>query len=232
MELIEFMVDQLLEEGSDNSSDKGSDDDTTGSGGSDVSIWTALPTWPKSLTSSIISMLSISSLVTSLSTAYSDVLSLDIPDMCDQVFTHFIDAIRALHDEVEKCQVLDMRPSLTRAPQLHLLQEWVLLSPEKFCRKLRIDAEVFDKLTTLIQAHPIFHNNSNNPQLPVAVQLAIFLNGVSHYGNAVTTEDISDWAGVSVGTIYNCYKRVMITISQVHDRAIYFDLLDREDQIE
>ncbi|KAG2046529.1 hypothetical protein BDR06DRAFT_1035893, partial [Suillus hirtellus] len=84
----------------------------------------------------------------------------------------------------------------------------------------------------LIQAHPIFHNNSNNPQLPVAVQLAIFLNGVGHYGNAATTEDISDWAGVSVGTIYNCYKRVMIAILQLHDRAIHFDPLDREDQIE
>ncbi|KAG2054074.1 hypothetical protein BDR06DRAFT_826215, partial [Suillus hirtellus] len=112
------------------------------------------------------------------------------------------------------------------------LQEWALLSPEKFRRKLRIDAEVFNKLTTLIQAHPIFHNNLNNPQLPVAVQLTIFLNGVGHYGNAATTEDISDWAGVSVGTIYNCYKRVMIAILQLHDRAIHFDPLDREDQIE
>jgi hypothetical protein len=74
-----------------------------------------------------------------------------------------------------------------------------MFSPKKFCRKLRIDPQVFDKLTERIQGHPIFYNNSNNPQLPVAVQLALFLNGISHYGNAAMTEDVADWAGVSVG---------------------------------
>jgi hypothetical protein len=152
--------------------------------------------------------------------------------MCDRVFTQFVDAIGALHDEVEKCRVLNVCPHLNRAPQLHLLEEWALFSPDKFRRKLCVEADVFDELTKLIQEHPIFYNRSNNPQLPVAVQLAIFLNGVGHYGNAATTEDISDWAGVSVGTIYNCYKQVMIAILQHHDRAIHFDPLDHEDQIE
>ncbi|KAG2073281.1 hypothetical protein BDR04DRAFT_1011038, partial [Suillus decipiens] len=58
--------------------------------------------------------------------------------------------------------------------------------------KLHIDADIFAELTNLIKGHPILHNNLNNPQLPVTVQLTVFLNGISHYGNAATTEDISD----------------------------------------
>jgi hypothetical protein len=137
-----------------------------------------------------------------------------------------------LHDEVEKCRVLNVCPHLNCTPQLHLLEEWALFSPEKYCRKLRVEADVFDELMKLIQEHLIFYDHSNNPQLPVAVQLAIFLNGVGHYGNVAIMEDIYDWAGVSVGTIYNCYKWVMIAILQYHDHAIHFDPLDHEDHIE
>ncbi|KAG2064101.1 hypothetical protein BDR04DRAFT_968895, partial [Suillus decipiens] len=97
-----------------------------------------------------------------------------------------------LHDKVEKCQVLAVHQCLSSAPQLHLLEEWALFSADKFQRKLCIDADVFAELTNLIQGHPIFHNNLNNLQLPVTVQLAVFLNGIGHYGNAATTKDISD----------------------------------------
>ncbi|KAG2056159.1 hypothetical protein BDR06DRAFT_880846 [Suillus hirtellus] len=72
----------------------------------------------------------------------------------------------------------------------------------------------------------------NNPQLPIQLQLTMFLNSTGHYGNAATTEDMSDWAGMSMGTIYNCYKCVMIVILQLHNLAIYFDPLDHKDQIE
>ncbi|KAG1719537.1 uncharacterized protein EDB91DRAFT_1257571 [Suillus paluster] len=231
MEFVEFMIDQLLDNDSDEDSDKESEISAHSS--SDISIWTALPTWPDSPvspTSSITSAFSISSL-SSLLTAYSDVLLSGIPDMCDRVFMQFVDVIGALHDEVEKCWVLNVRLSLSCAPQLHLLQEWALLLPQKFRCKLCVDADVFDEVMTLIQPHPIFYNKLNNPQLPVTVQLAIFLNGIDHYDNAATTEDISDWVGVSVGTIYNCYKQVMIVILQLHDQAINFDPLDHEDQI-
>ncbi|KAG2337360.1 hypothetical protein BDR05DRAFT_859444, partial [Suillus weaverae] len=67
---------------------------------------------------------------------------------------------------------------------------------------------------------------SNNSQLPITIQLTVFLNGIGHYGNAATTEDIADWAGVSVETVYNCYKHMMIMILQLHDQAIHFDLLN------
>ncbi|KAG2746065.1 hypothetical protein P692DRAFT_201694805, partial [Suillus brevipes Sb2] len=70
-----------------------------------------------------------------------------------------------------------------------------------FCRKLRVNPPVFVEIVNKIINHPVFSNNSHNPQLPVPVQLAIFLNSVGHYRNAATMEDIVDWAGVSVGTV-------------------------------
>ncbi|KAG2160027.1 uncharacterized protein EDB93DRAFT_1073969, partial [Suillus bovinus] len=101
-----------------------------------------------------------------------------------------------------------------------------------FCRKLRVDPNVFIELVNKITHYPVFYNNSNNTQLPVPVQLAIFLNGAGHYRNTATAEDMGDWAGVSVGTVYNCYRRVMIAILQHHDNVIHFDPLEAKDQIE
>ncbi|KAG2053162.1 hypothetical protein BDR06DRAFT_856305, partial [Suillus hirtellus] len=61
-----------------------------------------------------------------------------------------------------------------------------------FCRKLCVDPEIFNDILNLISGHPIFHNNSNNLQLPISIQLAIFLNLVSHYGNSATLQDVSE----------------------------------------
>ena len=145
-------------------------------------------------------------------------------------FIEFNSAISALHDEVSRSRTLFSRPRASCAPQLHLLEEWALTHHEKFRRKLRMDPEVFVEIVNRISTHPIFYNNSNNPQLAVPVQLAIFLNGIGHYGNAATPNDIAEWAGVSVGTVYNCYKRVMIAILHHHDNLMFFDPLDPLDQ--
>ena len=147
-----------------------------------------------------------------------------------QIFT-FENTITALVDEVEKSRYLSSHYKVPRAPQLQLLEEWALNNDlKRFRRKLRVDPEVFANLVQKIENHPIFINNSNNPQLPVPVQLAVFLNGVGHYGNGAATDDIAEWAGVSVGTVYNCYRRVMVAILQHHDNAIHFDPMELEDQ--
>lgn len=153
------------------------------------------------------------------------------------VLTHhlavFEDTIIVLADEVAKARYLVTHTKAARTPQLQLLKEWCLNDDlKKFCRILRVHPNVFASLVRRIQDHPIFSNNSNNPQLPVSVQLAIFLNGVGHYGNGATTEDVAEWAGVSVGTVYNCYRHVMIALLQLHNDIIHFDLMDLEDQEE
>jgi len=89
-----------------------------------------------------------------------------------------------------------------------------------------MDPEVFVEIMNRISIHPIFYNNSNNPQLTVPVQLAIFLNSIGHYRNAATPNNIVEWAGVSVGTVYNCYNHVMIAILHHHNNLMFFDPLN------
>ncbi|KAG1869882.1 hypothetical protein F4604DRAFT_1926667 [Suillus subluteus] len=174
MELIEFMIDQILDEDSDSDKESELDDAASGHSNLDISIWTASPTWPESPTLSITSTSSINSLI-SLSTAYSDFLLHDILDMCECVFTQFIDAI-----------------------------DWA---------KSREASK------------GIFYWDAFLPCYETAQQMVQAFN-------ATTTEDISNWAGVSLGTIYNCYKWVMIAILQLHGQVIHFDLLGHKDQME
>jgi hypothetical protein len=163
----------------------------------------------------------------------------------------FQHAILARIDEVQRARVLHARIPTIHAPQIHLLKEWKIHRPWLFCRKLRVSYEVFIQLVEKIHHHPIFSTASNpdsnsksddmplpeshagNQQLPVWFQLAIFLNGAGHYDNAATSQDIAEWAGVAVGTVHNCYKRVMLSLLHLHDQAIHFDPIHcEEDYVE
>lgn len=217
LELAKVAIEGLYDSDSDGSSSRSSDQDDSMSS-----------TSPTSSTSSTSSM---SSLCGSIFSGWSSSEATELLTT-SRAFIEFSDTIEALQDEVEKSRVLFVRPKASCAPQLHLLEEWALDHPEKFRRKLRVDPPVFTELVNQISNHPVFHNNSNNPQLPVPVQLAIFLNSAGHYGNAATTEDVAEWAGVSTGTVYNCHRRVMIALLQHHDTVINFDPLYPDDQVE
>ncbi|KAG2752546.1 hypothetical protein P692DRAFT_201673833, partial [Suillus brevipes Sb2] len=118
---------------------------------------------------------------------------------------------------------------LPRAPQLHLLVHFGQHRPLLFRHKLRVDPDIFDNILDLISGHHIFHNNSNNSQLPVAIQLAIFLNRAGHYGNSISLLEVSQWAGVSVGSVVNCTNRVMVALLDQHDAFMGFPPHDSED---
>jgi hypothetical protein len=138
--------------------------------------------------------------------------------------------IAALRDEVERARVFhkpDEPPP--RAPQLHMLVHHEEHRPHLFRQKLRVNPEIFDDILDQISGHPIFHNQSNNPQLPVSIQLAIFLNCAGHYGNAILLEDVAQWAGVSVGSVVNCTNRVMVALLEEHDQFIFFPEDNSED---
>ena len=97
--------------------------------------------------------------------------------------------------------------------QLHiLLHIHKLARPEIFQSYLRIDPNCFDDLLAVIWDDSVFHNNSNNPQMPVAEQLAITLYQFGHYGNAVSTMKIALWAGVGYSTISLVTNRVLQAI--------------------
>ncbi|OAX30752.1 hypothetical protein K503DRAFT_788258, partial [Rhizopogon vinicolor AM-OR11-026] len=101
--------------------------------------------------------------------------------------------------------------------------------PHLFWKKLRVNPENFDNILDHISNHHIFTNQSNNPQLPVALQLAIFLNHAGHYGNAISPENVGQWAGISVGSVINCTNRVMVALLDQHDTFISFPTADSED---
>ncbi|KIM55072.1 hypothetical protein SCLCIDRAFT_135412 [Scleroderma citrinum Foug A] len=159
--------------------------------------------------------------------------SFTVPFTLHPLIIAFKNTIATLTDKVEKSRYLSACQPAPRAPQLQLLEEWCINDDlPKFRHKLCVNPDVFACIIQRIKGHPVFSNNSNNPQLGVPIQFAIFLNGVGHYGNGATTEDLAEWVGVSTGTIYNCFRHVMITLLHFHDDVIHFDPMELEDQEE
>ncbi|OBZ79944.1 hypothetical protein A0H81_01085, partial [Grifola frondosa] len=88
---------------------------------------------------------------------------------------------------------------------------------------------MFDTILDLIKDNPVFLNNSNNPQTDTKVQLAVYLNRVSHYGNAVSVPALAEWASISTGSVKNFTHRVMTAILDLHAVA-FAPLSDSEIQ--
>jgi hypothetical protein len=57
---------------------------------------------------------------------------------------------------------------------------------------LRLSSLVFTVILELIQKHHVFSNNSNIPQTPVNIQLAITLYHLGHYSNAASFKMLRD----------------------------------------
>ena len=110
-----------------------------------------------------------------------------------------------LHDETEQAQFLNcLEVPLLHAPQVHLLEHFAVFQPLLFHKKLCVEPAIFDCIIDKIHKNVTFHSGSNNLQLPISIQLAIFLNHAGHYGNVISPEDVAQWAGVSVGSVVNC----------------------------
>ncbi|KAF9226101.1 hypothetical protein BS17DRAFT_698676, partial [Gyrodon lividus] len=86
---------------------------------------------------------------------------------------------------------------------------------------LRVNPKICDDILDQISDHPTFSSGeSQNFQLPIAIQLAIFLNCTGHDGNAISPKHVSQWAGVSVGSVINCTNHVMVAILDVLNGAM------------
>jgi hypothetical protein len=119
----------------------------------------------------------------------------------------YLDALAELYSQ----RYLNSRQPIAKSDtQLHLLlTEWKVSRPEIFRSYLRINPACFDDLVAVIQDDEVFQNNSNNPQMPVAEQLAIALFRFGHYGNATSTLKVALWAGVGYGTVHLVTSRVL-----------------------
>ncbi|KIK72563.1 hypothetical protein PAXRUDRAFT_180436 [Paxillus rubicundulus Ve08.2h10] len=116
-----------------------------------------------------------------------------------------------------------------KASQLPLLKHFADHCPHLFCQRVRVNPDIFDVILDQISDHLIFSNQSHNHQLPVAIQLAMFLNCVGHYVNAISPEYVAQWAGISTGSVINCTNCVMVAILDQHDTFMQFPALDSED---
>ncbi|KAF9222989.1 hypothetical protein BS17DRAFT_836590 [Gyrodon lividus] len=104
--------------------------------------------------------------------------------------------ISALADEVIRARVLHHPAEpMMKASQLHLLEHFADHRPHLFRQRVRVNPDIFDDILDQISDHPIFFNQSHNRQLPIAIQLTIFLNHAGHYGNAISPEYVAQWAG-------------------------------------
>ena len=151
-------------------------------------------------------------------------------EMIAAPYAQMLSAIQALREDVEAVRVLENpeEPPL-KASQLPLLVHFAEHQPDKFCKKLHVYLVVFNDILQEISYHPIFQNRLNNRQIPISIQLAIFLYHVGHYGNACSPNDVAQWAGVSVGTVMNCTHHVMASLLDQHDRFIYIPDIHSED---
>lgn len=127
-----------------------------------------------------------------------------------------------IRSQLLKQRVLRPNPPVPKLSHLPLLWEYKQNHAKRFRDHVRVSPDTFDGILARIEEHPIFCNESDNPQMPVRDQLAITLYRLGHYGNAASTALVAEWAGVSEGTVLDCTKRVILSLLALHDEVIYW----------
>jgi hypothetical protein len=94
--------------------------------------------------------------------------------------------------------------------------------PFCFHHNLRVTAQAFDTLLSLIGDNLIFYSASNAKQLPIPYQLAITLYHFGHFGSAASVEVVAQWAGCSIGVIVKSMCWVILSFMLLHDQAIHW----------
>jgi len=179
--------------------------------------------------SSLSSLSSISSLGSDDESTIQPTPSLSFSDIQEMYFLMTQAQIDRLRQEVLTSRVLRKNPAITKLSQIHLLEHWRCGNLDQYRRRVRVDPNIFDGIADKICGHQIFHNNSNVPQAPIEVQLAIFLFRAGHYGNAASPEAIRHWAGMSPGMVANCTNRVMLALLSLHDESVHLPTAEEKE---
>jgi hypothetical protein len=111
------------------------------------------------------------------------------------------------------------RHTVPKIGNFHIAWEYAQnpLNHHRFINMLRVTPLVFQTILTLIEEHPVFMNNSNNPQTPVEQQLAVTLYRMGRYGNGASLEDIARTAGCSEGSVEIYTTRCFTAIESLHN---------------
>jgi hypothetical protein len=155
----------------------------------------------------------------------------DFDSLENQLLERWDAQILTLATYLLTARVLEACPPVKKSSQLDLyLTSFRCDHPNRFRKKLRVSPQVFDRLVQLIDHHHIFHNDSNVPQQPTPIQLAIFLVCLGHYGNASAPEYVAQWAGVCVGTVINATYRCLITFLALHNEVVMMPPEEEKEQ--
>ena len=124
---------------------------------------------------------------------------------------------------IQQTRYLQARSPVAKSGSLHLAWEYAQSPSDhhRFINMLRVSPTVFQVILSLIEDHPIFYNESNNPQASVEVQLAITLYRMGRYGNGASVEDIAWIAGCSEGAVELYTKRCFTAIESLHDDYVH-----------
>lgn len=98
---------------------------------------------------------------------------------------------------------LHTRSAVPKSGTLHLAWEHAN-SPNvhhHFVQMLHVTPESFHFILQLIENHPVFQTQSNQPQTPVQTQLTVTLYHMGCFGNGASVPDIAQTAGISEGSV-------------------------------
>ena len=140
--------------------------------------------------------------------------ALDLEQLCDQ-FDIDLQSLQAIRGT----RYLAGRSPVLKLGNLGLAWEYAQNPADykRFVNMVWVSPQVFDVILALIEDHPAFQNNSNNPQTNVRTQLAVTLFRMGRYGNGASLEDIARQAGHSEGSVENFTSRCFDAIESLHD---------------
>lgn len=142
------------------------------------------------------------------------ITELDLGHACIQLLND-ITMFRKIRDS---CYIHSCTP-IPKNGCIHLAWEYAKDPAQHylFVQMLRVSPMVFEVIHQLIKDHPVFHNNSNNPQSPVDYQLAVTLFCMGCYGNGASIIDIAHDAGCSSGAVEDFTRHCFTAIESLHD---------------
>ncbi len=91
--------------------------------------------------------------------------------------------------------------------------------PNLFRKAARMSSASFDALVLELERADVFHNQSNDTQMPVKRQVLIALKPFGAYGNGMSLHDVAEWAAIGYATVDLITRRVIIAVLDTNLKA-------------
>lgn len=141
----------------------------------------------------------------------------------------FLVANDANGDDIEEALLLaacieDSRYSVDRIQQLRPQHFFTSVFPDlpddQFRALLRTTRTGFKSLVETLQDHPVFSNNSRNPQADPAIQIAVALCRLGSNGNGCSLARVQAMFGIGSGTVVAYTARVVKSLNDLAKQYI------------